>query len=82
MMKSGGGNRQAFDFGKNRAKMARGKTVTFNDVAGCDEEKEELVEVVDFLKILVNMLKLVLVSLRVSYFVVLLVQVKPYLQRL
>ena len=50
MMKSGGGNRQAFDFGKNRAKMARGKTVTFNDVAGCDEEKEELVEVVDFLK--------------------------------
>ena len=50
MMKSGGGNRQAFDFGKNRARMARGKSVTFDDVAGCDEEKEELVEVVDFLK--------------------------------
>ncbi len=45
-----GGNSKAFDFGKSRARMARGKTVTFNDVAGCDEEKQELVEVVDFLK--------------------------------
>ena len=50
LLKSSGGNKQAFDFGKNRARMARGKTVTFDDVAGCDEEKEELVEVVDFLK--------------------------------
>lgn len=48
--KMGGGNKQAFDFTKSRAKMARGKTVTFDDVAGCDEEKEELIEVVDFLK--------------------------------
>lgn len=47
---SGGANKQAFDFGKSRARMARGKTVTFDDVAGCDEEKEELIEVVDFLK--------------------------------
>ena len=48
VLKSGGGNKQAFDFGKNRARMARGKTVTFDDVAGCDEEKEELVEIIDF----------------------------------
>ena len=44
------GNSKAFDFGKSTAQMARGKTVTFNDVAGCDEEKEELVEIIDFLK--------------------------------
>ena len=44
------GNSKAFDFGKSRARLARGKTVTFDDVAGCDEEKQELVEVVDFLK--------------------------------
>ncbi len=50
LSKMGGGNKQAFDFAKSRAKMARGKTVTFDDVAGCDEEKEELIEVVDFLK--------------------------------
>ncbi|MGL4949408.1 MAG: hypothetical protein ACRC5M_03415, partial [Anaeroplasmataceae bacterium] len=44
------GNNKAFDFAKSKAKLAREKTVTFNDVAGCDEEKNELVEVVDFLK--------------------------------
>ncbi len=44
------GNSKAFDFGKSTAQMARGKTVTFKDVAGCDEEKEELVEIIDFLK--------------------------------
>lgn len=47
---SAGGNNKAFDFAKSRAKLSREKTVTFNDVAGCDEEKAELVEVVDFLK--------------------------------
>ena len=48
MKQQGGGN--AFDFAKSTAKLARGKTVTFKDVAGCDEEKEELVEIIDFLK--------------------------------
>ncbi|MDE7106450.1 MAG: AAA family ATPase, partial [Anaeroplasmataceae bacterium] len=44
------GNGKAFDFGKSTARLSRGKSVTFDDVAGCDEEKEELVEIIDFLK--------------------------------
>lgn len=44
------GNGKAFDFGKSTARLSRGKSVTFEDVAGCDEEKEELVEIIDFLK--------------------------------
>lgn len=44
------GNGKAFDFGKSTARLSRGKSVTFADVAGCDEEKEELVEIIDFLK--------------------------------
>lgn len=40
----------AFDFAKSRARLSRNKNVKFDDVAGCDEEKAELVEVVDFLK--------------------------------
>lgn len=43
-------NGKAFDFGKSTARLSRGKSVTFADVAGCDEEKEELVEIIDFLK--------------------------------
>ncbi|MBU3205341.1 ATP-dependent zinc metalloprotease FtsH [Clostridium algidicarnis] len=48
----GGGNRGVMNFGKSKAKMATPdkKKVTFNDVAGADEEKEELEEIVDFLK--------------------------------
>lgn len=43
------GGRQ-MDFSKSRAKLSQEKTVTFADVAGAEEEKAELVEVVDFLK--------------------------------
>ena len=43
-------NRQAFDFAKSRARLSRKSEKTFNDVAGCDEEKEELIEIIDFLK--------------------------------
>lgn len=49
-MRSNGGNNRAFDFGKSRAKLNRGKTTTFKNVAGLDEEKEEMAEIIDFLK--------------------------------
>ncbi len=46
-----GGNNKSFDFGKSRAKLDdSSKKVTFNDVAGLKEEKEELKELIDFLK--------------------------------
>ena len=43
-------NSKAFDFAKNRAKLNREKSVTFKDIAGCDEEKQEMEELIDFLK--------------------------------
>ena len=48
----GGGKGGAFSFGKSKARMMdeNNNTVTFADVAGCDEAKEEVKEVVDFLK--------------------------------
>ena len=49
IMKSQGGAGGAFEFAKSTAKKSASK-VTFADVAACDEEKEELVEIIDFLK--------------------------------
>ena len=48
----GGGGRGVMNFGKSRAKVMPpdAKRVTFDDVAGADEEKQELEEIVDFLK--------------------------------
>ena len=43
-------NSKAFDFAKNRAKLNREKSITFKDVAGADEEKQEMAELIDFLK--------------------------------
>lgn len=52
MMKTAGGGGKIGSFGKSNAKqhMVSGKKATFDDVAGADEEKEELAEIVDFLK--------------------------------
>ena len=48
---AGRDNRQAMNFSKSRARLADGKDKKlFSDVQGCDEEKEEIQEVVDFLK--------------------------------
>ncbi len=49
---AGAGNSKALSFGKSRAKAVKnvGKKITFDDVAGLQEEKEELMELVDFLK--------------------------------
>ncbi len=48
----GGGKGGAFSFGKSKARMLdeSNNTVTFADVAGCDEAKEEVSELVDFLR--------------------------------
>ncbi|MDR3225261.1 MAG: ATP-dependent zinc metalloprotease FtsH, partial [Clostridiales Family XIII bacterium] len=53
MNNGAGGGGKVMQFGRSRARMHKegdGKKVTFADVAGLDEEKEELTEVVDFLK--------------------------------
>ena len=45
-----GANRQAMDFNKSPARREDASKVKFDDVAGCDEEKAEMVEMVDYLK--------------------------------
>ena len=46
----GGANARMMNFGKSRARMSRDNKVNFSNVAGLEEEKEELEEVVDFLR--------------------------------
>ena len=50
IMMNGGGNGKAFQFAKSRARQVKGEKTTFEDVAGLEEEKAELEEIVDFLK--------------------------------
>lgn len=45
-----GGQNKAFEFSKSKAKVEGDIKVRFNDVAGCDEEKEEVKEIIDYLK--------------------------------
>lgn len=45
-----GGGKSTFDFGKSKARREDASTTRFSDVAGCEDEKEEMKEIVDYLK--------------------------------
>ena len=45
-----GSNAKAFEFSKSRARLEGNIKVTFDDVAGCDEEKEEMAEIIEYLR--------------------------------
>lgn len=47
---NGQSNSKAFDFGKSKARLEGDIKVRFEDVAGCDEEKEEMAELIDYLR--------------------------------
>lgn len=80
----GGGGRGVMNFGKSKAKMMTpdSQTVTFADVAGADEEKAELEEIVDFLKLPAKYIQM---GARIPKGILLVValreQVRHYLQR-
>ncbi len=46
----GGGNNKAFEFAKSKARVESNVKVRFKDVAGCEEEKEEIKEIIDYLR--------------------------------